>query len=90
MGASVADLAVLFVILQLSGVERNWSLLASHVVAGPLSRFSIAERAPKEFLLAVVGAGGSAPAAVRGGWAVFRKCRIFDCTKGYQGEDVLP
>ena len=90
MWASVADLAVLFVLLQFPGVERSWSLLVSHVVVEPLSRISIAERVPKEFLFVVVGAGGSAPAAVRGGRAVSRECRIFDCTKGYQGEDVLP
>ena len=90
MWVSVADLTVFFVLLQFPGVERNCSLLASHVVVEPLSRISIAERVPKEFLFVVVGAGGSAPAAVRGGRAVSRECRIFDCTKGYQGEDVLP
>ena len=80
MWASVADLAVLFVLLQFPGVERSWSLLASHVVVEPLSRISIAERVPKEFLFVVVGAGGSAPAAARGGRTVSRECRIFDCT----------
>ena len=55
----------------------------------PLSRFLIAERVPKEFLIVAVGDGGGSPAAAEGGRAVPWEGRTFDCTKGFPGEDVL-
>ena len=87
MQAYFTDLTVFFVVLHFSGVERIWSLLASHVVVEPLARFWIVERVSNEFLFTT--AGGGAPAAVKGGRAVPWEGRTFDCTKGYQGEDVL-
>ena len=87
MQKSFEDLAVFFAVLLCFGVERNWSLVVSHVVVEPLSRSQIAERVSKEIFFAVAVVGASVIA--RRGRAVSRKCRTYDCTKGCQGEDVL-
>ena len=87
MQTSFEDLAVFFAVLFCFGIERNWSLTVRHVVVEPLSCSPIAERVSKEIFFAAAVVGASA--VVRGGRAVSRKCRTYDCTKGYQGEDVL-
>ena len=87
MQKSFEDLAVFFAVLFCFGVERNWSLAVRHVVVEPLSCSPIAERVSKESFFAVAVVGASVIA--RGGRAVSRKCKTYDCTKGYQGEDVL-
>ena len=87
MQTSFEDLAVFFAVLLCFGVERNWSLAVRQVVVEPLSCSPIAERVSKEIFFAVAVVGASV--IVRGGRAVSRKCKTYDCTKGYQGEDVL-
>ena len=86
MQTSFEGLAVLFAVLNFFRVERNWSLVVRHVVAGPLSCSQIVERVSKEFFFAV--AVGGASVLARGGRAVLWKCKTYDCTKGFQGEDV--
>lgn len=87
MQAFFDDFAVFFAVLILCRVERNWSLAVSHVVVGPLTCSRIAERVPKEIFFAVAVVGASVMA--RGGRAVPWTSRTYDCTKGFQGEDVL-
>ena len=87
MQTSFEDLAVFFAVLFCFGIERNWSLTVRHVVVEPLSCSPIAERVSKEIFF--VTAVGGASALVRGGRAVPWKCRTYDCTKGFEGEDVL-
>ena len=86
MQKSFEDLAVFFAVLIICRVERSWSLVAWYVVVGPLPRGQIAERVPKEIFFAVDGVGVLMMA--RGGRAVPWQCRSYDCTKGFQGEDV--
>ena len=78
---------MLFAVLIFCRVERNWSLVVRHVVVGPLPCSQIAERVSNEIFFAV--AVVSAPVIARGGRAVPWTCRTYDCTKGFQGEDVL-
>ena len=87
MQTSFEELAVLFAVLIFFRVERNWSLVARHVVVGPLSSSQMKERVSKEIFFTV--AAGGAPEMVKGGRAVPWKCEIYDCTKGFKGEDVL-
>ena len=88
MQKSFEDLAVFFAVLIFYyQIERNWSLDVCHIVVGPLSCNQIAERVSKEIFF--VTAVGGASALVRGGRAVPWKCRTYDCTKGFEGEDVL-
>ena len=87
MQKSFEDLAVFFAVLFYFGVERNWSLVVRHVVVEPLPCSQIEESVSKEILFTVAVVGTSV--IVRGGRVVSRKCRTYDCTKGYQGEDVL-
>ena len=79
-------LAVFFTALQFSCVERNRWLIVGDVVAGPLSRGWLEERVLKEILAVDVGCGRLVEA--QRGRAVRRKCRVFDSTKGFPGEDV--
>ena len=83
---SFDDLAVLFVTMQIIRVERNWWPTVLHVVVEPLLRGWLEERVSKEIF--PVAVGGGAPIKVGGGRAVPRKCKVYDCTKGYPGEDV--
>ena len=83
---SFEDLAVFFAVLFLCRVERNWSLAVRQVVTEPLSCSMIEERVSNEIFFVVVVGGASA--ITRGGRAVPWTDRIYDCTKGFQGEDV--
>lgn len=86
MQVSIEGLAVFFVILQFFRVERNRWLLVGQVVVGPLSLGQPEERVSKEIWVVVVGGGALSEA--QGGWAVRGKCRVWDSTKGFPGEDV--
>jgi len=79
-------LAVFFVVLQIFYIEKNRWPIVRNVVAGPLSRGWFEERVSKEIFIVIVGSG--ALTATKRGRAVCRKCRVFDSTKGFPGEDV--
>ena len=79
-------LAMFFTVLQIFCVEINWRLIVGQVVAGPLSCGLIKERVSKEILAVVVGCGGLMK--TQRGRTVYRKCRVFDITKGFPDEDV--
>ena len=87
MQTSIVDLTVFFAVLIFFRVEKSWSLTARHVVAGPLPCSQIKERVAKSIFF-VIAAGG-ALVVTRGGRAVPWTGRTYDCTKGFQGEDVL-
>ena len=86
MQVSIVDLAVFFTVLKFFCVEKNRWLFLRHVVGGPLSRVKFEERVLKT--ISVVSAGDGKLVGAQRGWAVCRKCRIFDSTKGFPGEDV--
>ena len=88
MQVPVEGLAVFFVILRFFYVERNRWRNAKQVVVGPLLSNEFEERVPKEIWFVAVG--GGALTETRRGWAVRGKCRLYDCTKGFPGEDVAP
>ena len=81
MQKSFEDLAVLFAVLIICRVERNWSLVMWHVVVGLLPRGQMAERVSKEIFFTV--AGDDVLTMVRRGRAVSWKHRTHDYTKGF-------
>ena len=87
MQVPLEGLAVIFTVLQIFGVEKNRWQIMGHVVVEPLSCGLFEERVSKEFF-AIILVGGGKLAAMQRGRAVRRKCRIFDGTKGFPGEDV--
>ena len=86
MQAPIEDLTVFFVVLQFLCVEKNQWLCSRHVVGGPLSRAKFEERVPKAIY--VVSTGDGKLVGMQGGRTVHRKCKTFDSTKGFSGEDV--
>ena len=81
------DSVVLFVFF-LAWVERpKVFLLAYDVVAGPLVRKRNEGCVAKEFRVFLVD--GGAPASFTRGRAILRAGKVFDCTMGYPGEDVI-
>ena len=88
MQKSFEDLAVLFAVLLNCWVEINWSLVMWHVVVGPLPRGQMKERVSKEIFFTVVSGGVGVLTMGRRGRAVPWQRTTYDCTKGFQGEDV--
>ena len=87
MQTSFEGFAVFFAVLIFSGLRETGVWLCATLWQDCWSCNPIAERVSKEIFL-VVTVGG-APVPVRGGRAVLRKSKTYDCTKGFQGEDVL-
>ena len=79
-------LMIFFTVLQILCVERSRWLFDLHAVVEPLLFGKFEERAPKT--ISVFSAGDGKPVGTQGGRAVRRKCRIFDSTRGFPGEDV--
>lgn len=84
---SFEDLAVFFVVIFEFLVERSNEILdAFQVVVEPLACVWDEERVSK--VIFGLLAGGSAPVCTTRGRTVRKKKKMYDCTKGYPGEDV--
>ena len=86
MQVPIEGLAVFFAVLQFFCVEKNRWLCSRHVMGGPLPRAKFEERVPKA--ISVVSAGDGKLVGMQRGRAVRGKCKTFDSTKGFPGEDV--
>ena len=84
---SVEGLVVLFVILEFCVARPKEFQRAIQAVAGPLTRGQDEGCVSKGIFLTFVG--GDAQATKERGSATQRKKRIYDCTLGHPGEDVV-
>ena len=85
---SVEDFMAFFVVCLQFLVERSKVFVrVCQVVAGPLTFERDDECVSK--VIPVLNSGGGALVFTTGGRTTLKKRRLFDCTMGYPGEDVL-
>ena len=83
------DNLVAFLFVFRREVEISWAILGVfYVVAGPLGCDWEGELVAKEFLVQLVGGGGSAPMGEKRGRTAPLQTKTFDSTMGFPGEDV--